>query len=260
MKRIILRIIISIIAVSSTTTSQATSSELKSKTKAPDLVQIKIDTIAIDTNNLVNESTHLTNAILDFSESIKHLASKNINLSSDEKKVLTSAADNISKASLALSKIAVDLPITTEKLSRELPNIIRETQQPIADISNSIQSLGGTVTTIADSLPTALAHTKILVDEASNLILTKMYIFIGFFFLLLVLTIGIVIYYMHRKLVSPLSSKLDNFSTLPKQLTEMTSYMKVTSENLLILQKNTLEHDKERSTSSPNQAPKSGLN
>ena len=116
------------------------------------------------------------------STAIKNIPDKNVSLSEKERQTLIEAAENISTASEAISKLADELPKTTEILSHELPNIIREAQEPIANISNSIQSLGGTVITIADALPDALKNSKEVVEQATNSLLTKMYIFIGFFF------------------------------------------------------------------------------
>jgi len=248
MKQLFIRMTISILCclLSSISLGSTPSDINKNNTISSDIIQVKIDNIVIDTDNLVSASSSLSTAILDVSDAIKNTSDKNINLSVKERQILVNAAENISIASKALSKLATELPKTTDKISNSLPEIIKEAQEPIANISNSIQSLGGSVITIADALPDALENTKKIVDQATNSILFKMYIFIGIFFLLLVITIGAIIFYMHRKLVSPVVTKLNEFSSLPNQLTEMATHMKVTSENLLVIQKNTLDTEKNR--------------
>ena len=223
--------------------SYALDIETKTNKHTKQLVDISIDNVVIDTQELVTASSVLSRAISELSTSITKLSGKNINLNDEERAALVNTAKNITIASKALSELAKELPNTTEKLSKELPAILRETQKPISDISQSIQLLGDTVTIIADQLPTALRNTQTIVNKVTNSVLIKMYVFIGIFIALLTLAVGLLIFYLHKKLVSPVTSQLDNFASVPKQLSEMTAYMKETSDNLLILQNNIYQYE-----------------
>ena len=242
MNRVFIQIVISFLicfySAASLSTTNKNSTRNENAQKSNDLIQITVDNLTIDTNNLISASNTLSASISELSKSITTLSNKDINLNNEERKTLLEAAENISIASKALSSLASELPNTTQKLSKALPDILKQTHQPISDISQSIESLGKTVTTISSALPQALINTKEIVDKATNSILIKLYLFIGVFFSLLLLTMGLIIFYMHRKLVSPITTQLNHLSVLPSQLNEMTSYMKETSENLLTLQKN----------------------
>ncbi len=199
------------------------------------IIRIKVDKIAIDTDGLIKATEGLSLGIQNLSNSIENISKKGVTLTPKDRDTLILAAHSVKNASKAITKLAEQIPLTTKKITEELPKVIINSQQPIEKISESIQAASTGVLAITQSLPEFVSESKKLGEEFADAILIKVSIYTTVFFTLLLLIILAIVYFVYSKVLDPIITKLDEFIEVPAQLTEMTVYMKDTSENLLAL-------------------------
>ncbi|MDH3762421.1 MAG: hypothetical protein OEU50_15680 [Gammaproteobacteria bacterium] len=205
-------------------------------TETAQYMRVNIDRIVIDTQGLVIASGSLADSIDRLALAIQQLSADSEALSAEEKEILLKAVSSVDQASLALADLARQLPQTAQNLSQQLPQVIREARQPIADLSSGLQSARDGVFAITESLPQATANAKELVNSALDSALIRFSTYTIILIAVLALALIGVMWFVYRQYLDPLAQKLDSLTGAPEHFAAMSRHMKETSDNLIALQ------------------------
>lgn len=205
-------------------------------TESPQYMRVNIDRIVIDTEGVVIASGKLANSIDRLALAIKQLSTNSEALSEEEKEILLKAVLSVDQASLALAELAKQLPQTAQNLGQQLPKVVREARQPIADLSSGLQSARDGVFAITESLPQATENAKKLVNSTLDSALIRFSTYTILLIAVLALALIGVVWFVYRQYLNPLAQKLDALTGAPEHFAAMSLHMKETSENLIALQ------------------------
>lgn len=224
------------------------SEPLKSIVKSSDYVSISVDNIVVDTDGLKQVTSQLSNSIDSLSGSIERLSMTSSTFDEQDRQALISAATSVSQASQALSKMSGQIPLAIQKLTRELPETLKNTQPQIAAISKSIQSASKAAISINDSFPETLSKGKLAMSEITADVMQKVTLYVGLILLMFALVLAVFMYVVYRTSIQPIANCLNELRVVPGQLSEMSVYMHDTSENLLTLEQQHNTRRRRRST------------
>lgn len=199
-------------------------------------MRVNIDRVVIDTEGLIIASGSLAKSIDRLALVVEQLSGNSEALSAEEREILLQAVSSLDEASLALAALAKQLPLTAQNLSEQLPQVVRDARQPIADLSSGLQSARDGVFAITESLPQATANAKDLVNSALDSALVRLSTYSIILISVLSLALIGVMWFVYRQYLDPLAQKLDALTGAPEHFAEMSRYMKETSDNLLALQ------------------------
>jgi methyl-accepting chemotaxis protein len=205
-------------------------------TEMPGYLSVGIDRVVIDTEGLVIASGSLTNAMDGLAQAIRQLSASNTAFSEEERGILLNAVRSVDEASKALSQLAKQLPQTAQDLSEQLPRVVSEARQPIAELSSGLQSARDSVFAITESLPEATENAKSLVNATLDSALVRLSIYSVILVAVLALAVIGVMWFVYRQYLDPLARKLESLVGAPEHFAAMSRYMKQTSDNLLALQ------------------------
>lgn len=204
--------------------------------ETPQYMSVNIDRVVIDTEGLAIASGKLANSIDQLALAIQQLSTNSAALSAEDKGILLSAVRSVDQASLALAELAKQLPLTAQNLSERLPQAIRDTHQPIADLSSGLQSARDSIYAITESLPQATDDAKELVNSTLDSALIRLSTYSIILIAVLALALIGVMWFVYRQYLDPLARKLDSLVGAPEHFAAMSRYMKETSANLVALQ------------------------
>lgn len=204
--------------------------------ETPQYLRVNIDRVVIDTEAVVIASGQLATSIDRLALAIQQLSANSEALSEEEKAVLLKAVSSVDQASLALAELARQLPQTAQNLGEQLPRVISDARQPIADLSRGLQSAREGVVAIAESLPQATENAKQLVDSTLDSALMRLSTYTIILIAVLALALIGVMWFVYRQYLHPLAQKLDALTGAPEHFAAMSRYMKETSDNLVALQ------------------------
>jgi len=199
-------------------------------------MRVDIDCVVIDTDGLTIASDKLAHSIDQLARSIRQLAAKSANLSAQEKETLLHAVASVDQTGVALAQLARQLPRTAQNLSTQLPQVVENARQPIAELSSGLASARDGIYAITESLPQATANAKQLVNSTLDAALIRLTTYSIILVALLALALVGVMWFVYRQYLDPLARKLDSLVGAPEHFAAMSLHMKETSENLLALQ------------------------
>ncbi len=205
-------------------------------TETPQYMRVNIDRIVIDTEGVVIASGKLANSIDRLALAIQQLSTNSEALSEEEKEILLKAVLSVDQASLALAELAKQLPQTAQNLGEQLPRVVREARQPIADLSSGLQSARDGVFAITESLPQVTENARELVNSTLDSALIRFSTYTIILIAVLALALIGVMWFVYRQYLNPLAQKLDALTGAPEHFAAMSRYMKETSDNLVALQ------------------------
>lgn len=201
-----------------------------------DYVSISIDKVVVDTDGLTQVANQLSNSIESLSNSIKRLSSNKTSFDEQERQALIAATSSVNNASQAVSDLSRQLPLAIQGLTRELPEALKNTQPQIAAISKSIQSASKAAISISSSFPETLSNGKLAVSEITADFMQKVTLYVGLILLMFALVLAVIMYIVYKTSIQPIASGLTELRAVPGELSEMSAYMRDTSENLLKLE------------------------
>lgn len=196
-------------------------------------VSVNVENVVVDTAGLVSATSGLSDAIVNLSGSITKLSQNPVALGQDDRAALLQAANSVQEASEALSLLAKNLPAVAQRSIAELSQAIENAHQAVADLSAGVQSASAGLIALTESLPEATEKGKQLIDAATQSVMVKTSTYTTIFFILLTLALVAVLYAFYKFLIAPILACFDQFTIIPSQIAEMTSYMKATSDNLV---------------------------
>lgn len=199
-------------------------------------VDIKVESISIDTERLVESAETLSNSIKQLSQSIGKLATEGRAFEPKDREALLAATNSVNQASQSLRELAQQIPVTAQRISDNLPAAIENSQQSITQIAAGIESANQALIHMTESLPETLEQGEMLVDSLLDSALQKITFYALIILLLFLLAIGALIYYSHRTIIQPMLVLLQEFKVVPEQMAIMSQQMNQTSKNLLLLQ------------------------
>lgn len=204
--------------------------------ESPQYMRVDIDRVVIDTEGLILASSNLAASIEQLAQAIQQLAANNATLSAEEKEILLSAVKSVDAASRALSSLANQLPQTAQDLTAQLPQMVRDARQPIAELSSGLESARDGIVVITESLPQATENAKQLVNATLDSALIRLSTYTIILIAVLALALIGVMWFVYRQYLDPLAQKLDALTGAPEHFADMSRHMKETSDNLLALQ------------------------
>ena len=199
-------------------------------------VDITVENIVIDTQRMAIAAETLSASIDQLSQSIAKLAVEGATFEPKDRQALIAATKSVDQASQSLTALARQIPLTAQQLSEALPEAITQSQQSIGQISTSIESANRALKQISDSAPETIKQGENLVDRLLDSALQKITFYVIIVLILLLSTIGGLIYYSYRTVIQPLILLLQELKVVPEQMAEMSRLIKQTSENLLLIQ------------------------
>ncbi|HKJ52975.1 MAG TPA: hypothetical protein VKB27_15840 [Gammaproteobacteria bacterium] len=202
----------------------------------PRYLRVNVDRVVVDTAGLAQASTALAASIERLGLAIELLSTNSDALDTEQKASLTSAVKSVGEASAAVRQLAEQIPRTADALSERLPQAIRDSGQPIADMSSSLQSARDSVQLITESLPQATENAKSLVNSVLDSAMLRLSIYSFVLIGLLALAVIAVMWFVYIQYLAPLTRKLDEISGAPEQFAAIARHMEHTSANLLQLE------------------------
>lgn len=203
---------------------------------AQQYVRLSVDNLVIDTDGLVAVSQSLARSIDQLAASIETLAAGGAALGPAERESLLRAVASVEQASVALTRLADEMPQTAQRLGDRLPQMVDEAREPIAQLSAGLQSARDGVLELTRALPEATENAKSLVNSTVDSVLLRASIFVLVLFAAIALATIWVIGYLYRSYFDPLAKKLDALVGAPEHFENLAQYMKQTSDNLVALQ------------------------
>ncbi len=204
-------------------------------------LEISVDKVVINTNGLVSASNTLADSIDALARAIVKLSADGAALTPQEREAMLGAVNSVDRASAALSELALRLPEISKQLMDELPRVVDNAREPIAEISRGLELASDSIHTIVAALPQATVNARELVNSSLNAVLIRASIFA---IILIVAFLGALIWttrYLYQNYLDPVVSKLDALVGAPEHFANLSKHMKQTSDNLLLLQNTTIE-------------------
>lgn len=205
-------------------------------TQKRQFMSVNVDRVVIDTEGLTRASVRLAESIDELALALNKLSTDSEALSEEEKQVLLQAVASVERASNALEKLAIELPQTGQQLSRQIPQVVENARQPIAELSSGLQSARDGIYAITESLPQATDNAKDLVNSALDSALVKISTYTVILISVLALALIGVVWFIYRQYLAPIAAKLEPLAVAPEHFAELSRHMKETSDNLLTLQ------------------------
>ena len=201
-----------------------------------DYISISIDEIVVDTRSLTQMTNQLSMSIRSLSNSIKQLSTSDSAFDEPDRQTLIAATISINNASQAITKFSRELPLAMQSLTREVPDVLKQTQTQITAMSKSIQSAGEAALYINDSFPDTLSKGKVAMNEITVGIMQNITLYIGLILVIFVFILAAVMYIIYKTSIQPIAIGLSALRAVPEQLSDMSAYMHDTSKNLLNLE------------------------
>ena len=167
---------------------------------------------------------------------LRQLSSSGETLSDADRQVLLDAVRSVDRASAALARLADELPQTARHFSQQLPQVVENARQPIADLASSLQSARDGIYAITESLPQASHSARALVDSSLDSALVRISVYTAVLIAVLALALIAVAWFIYRQYLAPIAAKLEPLAVAPGHFAELAKHMKETSDNLLALQ------------------------
>jgi len=199
-------------------------------------LSISVDRVVVDTAGLTAASANLADSVDRLGLAIGQLSADSAVLDDEQRKILLDAVASAGAASVALSELARQLPLSAQLLSDRLPQMINDARAPLADISSSLQAARASVTMITESLPLATQNATKLVDSALDSALQKLIIYSVALIAIIALALIGIMWFIYRQYISPLTQKLDELVGAPEHFDNMARHMEGTADSLLALQ------------------------
>jgi hypothetical protein len=194
-----------------------------------DYISISIDEIVVDTRSLTQMTNQLSMSIRSLSNSIKQLSTSDSAFDEPDRQTLIAASQ-------AITKFSRELPLAMQSLTREVPDVLKQTQTQITAMSKSIQSAGEAALYINDSFPDTLSKGKVAMNEITVGIMQNITLYIGLILVIFVFILAAVMYIIYKTSIQPIAIGLSALRAVPEQLSDMSAYMHDTSKNLLNLE------------------------
>ena len=205
-------------------------------TQKRQFMSVNVDRVVIDTEGLTRASVRLAESIDELALALNKLSTDSEALSEEEKQVLLQAVASVERAANALEKLAIELPQTGQQLSQQIPQVVENARQPIAELSSGLQSARDGIYAITESLPQATDNAKELVNSALDSALVKISTYTVILIVVLALALIGVVWFIYRQYLAPIAAKLEPLAVAPEHFAELSRHMKETSDNLLTLQ------------------------
>jgi hypothetical protein len=199
-------------------------------------MQVSVDRIVVDTAGLTSVSQTLALSIDRLAHSIERISADGAGLSLEERKTLLDAAKSVDRASIALSELARQLPLTAQRLTDRLPQVVSEARQPIAALSSGLKSASDSLVVITEALPEATENARMLVNSSLDSLMIRVSLYTVILVGILALAVIGVMWFVYRQYLDPLAKKLDALVGAPEHFASMSRHMNETSHNLLALQ------------------------
>jgi hypothetical protein len=184
----------------------------------PAWIEITVGNIVVDTEGLVIASDNLTRAIAGLSDSINQISSDNLDLSVEQKKQLVEAIASVNQAGKAVEALAIEIPNSTQSISKGFPETLKTASQNIGVLANA--------------LPIATQNAKILAHEVIDSLLLKISIYLILMVIIVVGIVGFSMRFLYQRWFEPLVLKFESLAEAPQYLDSMARHMKETSDNL----------------------------
>ena len=205
-------------------------------TQKRQFMSVNVDRVVIDTEGLTRASVRLAESIDELALALKKLSTDSEALSEEEKQVLLQAVASVERAGNALEKLAIELPQTGQQLSQQIPQVVENARQPIAELSSGLQSARDGIYAITESLPQATDNAKELINSALDSAMVKISTYTVILIVVLALALIGVVWFIYRQYLAPIAAKLEPLAVAPEHFAELSRHMKETSDNLLTLQ------------------------
>ena len=202
----------------------------------PPYLRVSVDRVTIDTQGLIQASENLSNAIGRLAVSIEQLSTNSDALSEQDREMMLNAVKSVDAAGHAFRELAQGIPRAAQDFGERLPQAIRDSGQPIAELSSGLRAASDSVLLISDSLPQATENAKSLVNATLDSAVARLSIYTFVLFAALSLALIVVIWFIYRQYLDPLARKLDELTGAPEHLEAMARHMQQTSDNLLRLE------------------------
>lgn len=198
-------------------------------------LSVGIDNVTIETEGLTRASLRLAESVDRLALALQQLSSGSEALSEADRRVLLKAVESVDRAGSALARLADELPQSARQLSEQLPLVVENARQPIADLSSGLQSARDGMYAITESLPQATENAKALVDSALDSALVKISTYSIILIATLALALIAVFWFIYRQYLAPIAAGLEPLAAAPGHFADLARYMKETSDNLLTL-------------------------
>ncbi len=210
--------------------------ETVDESTATQYLSLSIDRVVIETEGVTQASNRLADSVDRLALALQQLSTRSDALDAADKQVLLDAIRSVDRAGSALAKLADELPQTARELSRELPQVIENTRQPIAELSTGLRSARDGILAVTTSLPEATDNAKLLIDSALDSALMKISAYSVMLIVALALALIVVSWFIYRQYLAPIAARLEPLAVAPEHFAELSRYLKETSDNLLVLQ------------------------
>ena len=199
-------------------------------------LSINVDRVVVDSAGLAAASASLAGSIDRLGLALEQLSTDSTALDDEQRKILLDAVASAGEASVALTKLAQQLPQSVQNLSDRLPQMINDARAPLADISSGLQAAQSSVAMITEALPLATHNASQLVDSALDSALQKLIIYSVALIAIIALALIGIMWFIYRQYISPLTQKLNELTGAPENFENMARHMEGTADSLLALQ------------------------
>ena len=199
-------------------------------------LRLSVDNLVIDTGGLVEASQSLALSIDRLALSIGRMADDSALLGASERESLLRAVASVERASGAMERLADELPRSARQLGQNLPRLVSDAREPIAELSSGLRSARDGVIELTRALPQATENAKTLVNSTLDSVLLRVSIFIVVLFAALAGATIWIVAFLYRSYLDPLARKLDALVGAPEHFADLAEYMKQTSDNMIALQ------------------------
>ena len=198
-------------------------------------LSIDVDRVVIDTDGLVSAAANISAAVDRLAIAIGKLSEENVNLSEADKQTLLQAIESVDAASVAMATLARQIPQSAQEFGERLPQVIQQINEPLGDLSSSLQAASDTLLLINESLPQATENAEQLVNASLDAALIRLSIYTLVLVAIIALALILIVWFIYRQYLAPLTRKLDELVGAPEHFDNMARYMKETSDNLRVL-------------------------
>jgi hypothetical protein len=195
-------------------------------------LSIRVDRVVVDTAGLAAASATLAGSIDGLALAIGQLSADSAGLNDEQRQILLDAVASAHQASDALTTLAQQLPQSAQGISERLPQMINDTRDSVAMIT--------------ESLPLATEKAIELMDSVLDAALQKLIVYTIALIAIIALALIAIMWFIYRQYLGPLVRKLDELVGAPEHFEHMALHMKGTSGNLLALQQLTRQRGADR--------------
>jgi len=199
-------------------------------------LSINVDRVVVDSAGLAAASASLAGSIDRLGLAIEQLSADSSALDDEQRQILLDAVVSTREASIALTKLAQQLPRSVQDLGDRLPQMINDARAPLADLSSGLQAAQSSVAMITESLPLATRNATQLVDAALDAALQKLIVYTVVLIAIIALALIGIMWFVYRQYIAPLTQKLNELAGAPEHFENMARHMEGTADSLLALQ------------------------